>query len=320
MKQLTCEMCGSTELVKEGGFFVCQTCGTKYSVEEAKKMMIEGTVDVKGTVKVDNSAIVAKHLVNAHRALLKEDWEEVEKYYNLVEQNSPDNIEAVFFSSYGKAMLAMTDSDYFKREQKFQVLNRSMSVISEYYDTTTENKEESLKKIAEYIKKMYNVTFVYQRQSLDLGGAIRSLGAATGTKQWCVNLINSTKDTFVNELKQIASKHDDQFIKDIIDELDPQPSTAPAPAKSPAPEKRPPKALDNNSDAQKKTSTSMILGIIGIISAWLFALIGHVVSIIGIVFGVKEYKETGKNTGLIISIIGEVCAVISSLIGFISMM
>ena len=38
MKQLTCEMCGSTELIKQDGFFVCQTCGTKYSVEEAKKM------------------------------------------------------------------------------------------------------------------------------------------------------------------------------------------------------------------------------------------------------------------------------------------
>ena len=36
MKQLTCEMCGSTELVKQDGFFVCQTCGCKYSVEEAK--------------------------------------------------------------------------------------------------------------------------------------------------------------------------------------------------------------------------------------------------------------------------------------------
>ena len=56
MKQLTCEMCGSTELIKESGFFVCQTCGCKYSVEEAKKMMIEGTVDVQGTVKVVGNA------------------------------------------------------------------------------------------------------------------------------------------------------------------------------------------------------------------------------------------------------------------------
>ena len=53
MKQLTCEMCGSTDLMKQDGVFVCQTCGMKYSVEEAKKMMIEGTVDVQGTVKVN---------------------------------------------------------------------------------------------------------------------------------------------------------------------------------------------------------------------------------------------------------------------------
>lgn len=39
MKQLICEMCGGTDLVKEGGVFVCQTCGCKYSVEEARKLM-----------------------------------------------------------------------------------------------------------------------------------------------------------------------------------------------------------------------------------------------------------------------------------------
>ena len=41
MKQLTCEMCGSTDLIKQDGVFVCQTCGCKYSIEEAKKMLIE---------------------------------------------------------------------------------------------------------------------------------------------------------------------------------------------------------------------------------------------------------------------------------------
>lgn len=55
MKQLTCELCGGTDLVKQDGVFVCQNCGTKYTVEEAKKMMIEGTVDVQGTVKIDAS-------------------------------------------------------------------------------------------------------------------------------------------------------------------------------------------------------------------------------------------------------------------------
>ena len=39
MKQLKCEMCGSAELIKQDGVFVCQSCGCKYSVEEAKKLM-----------------------------------------------------------------------------------------------------------------------------------------------------------------------------------------------------------------------------------------------------------------------------------------
>ncbi len=55
MKQIVCEMCGSTDIIKQDGIFMCQSCGMKYSLEEAKKMMIEGTVSVQGTVKIDNS-------------------------------------------------------------------------------------------------------------------------------------------------------------------------------------------------------------------------------------------------------------------------
>lgn len=136
MKQLTCEMCGNTDLIKQDGVFVCQFCGCKYSVEEAKKMMIEGSVDVSGsTIKVDNSAFVQKYLANARRAKDKTDWEEVEKYYNMVEQNDPQNIEAIFYSSYGKAMLSLTDADRFKRQQKFDVFGKSISVIDDYYET-----------------------------------------------------------------------------------------------------------------------------------------------------------------------------------------
>lgn len=49
-------MCGSTNLLKQDGMFVCQNCGTKYTVNEAGKMMSEGKVDVSGsTVKIDIS-------------------------------------------------------------------------------------------------------------------------------------------------------------------------------------------------------------------------------------------------------------------------
>ena len=36
---MICEICGSTDLVKQDGFFVCQSCGTKYTVEEARKLL-----------------------------------------------------------------------------------------------------------------------------------------------------------------------------------------------------------------------------------------------------------------------------------------
>lgn len=70
---------------------------------------------------------------------------------------------------------------------------------------------------------------------------------------------------------------------------------------------------------EMKTQTSLVLGIIGIVFAWIFALVGHIASIIGIVIGIKEYKETNKMTGLTLSIIGEICAIFSSILGAVSM-
>lgn len=92
MKQLTCEMCGSTDLTKQDGVFVCQTCGCKYSVEEAKKMMVEGTVDVTGsTVKVDNSDSINNYLTVAQNALSSSNHQEAEIYANKVIEIAPTN-------------------------------------------------------------------------------------------------------------------------------------------------------------------------------------------------------------------------------------
>lgn len=92
MKQLTCEMCGSTDLMKQDGVFVCQTCGCKYSVEEAKKMMVEGVVDVTGsTVKVDNSDSINNYLTVAQNALSSSNHQEAEIYANKVIEIAPTN-------------------------------------------------------------------------------------------------------------------------------------------------------------------------------------------------------------------------------------
>lgn len=94
MKRLTCEMCGSTDLVKQDGVFVCQSCGCKYSSEEAKKMMIEGTVEVTGTVKVDNSATIANYIELAESALKGANGQSVLEYTNKALEVDPQNSRA----------------------------------------------------------------------------------------------------------------------------------------------------------------------------------------------------------------------------------
>lgn len=166
MKQIVCEVCGSNDLVKEDGCFICQYCGAKYSPEEAKRLIVEvnGKVDVSGSkVTVDNTSFVERSLENVRRAKAKEDWEECEKYYNMVEQYEPTNIEAIFYSSYGKARMALVDSDRFKREQKIKVLKNSISVIDDNYDNSPDKYEENkvlIQNINADLLSMMNSSFV----------------------------------------------------------------------------------------------------------------------------------------------------------------
>ena len=38
---MVCEICGSQKIKKENDVFICQECGTEYSLEEARKLLKE---------------------------------------------------------------------------------------------------------------------------------------------------------------------------------------------------------------------------------------------------------------------------------------
>ena len=97
MKRLTCEMCGGTNLVKQDGLFVCQSCGCKYTVEEAKKMMVEGVVEVTGTVKVDNSDKVETYRKMATDAYDSGNTSEAYQYFLKVLEIEPTDYLSIFY-------------------------------------------------------------------------------------------------------------------------------------------------------------------------------------------------------------------------------
>ncbi|MBQ4560908.1 MAG: TFIIB-type zinc finger domain-containing protein [Clostridia bacterium] len=206
MKAIKCEMCNSSDVVKQDGFFVCQSCGTKYSVEEAKKLMIEGTVDVQGTVKVDNSSFVEKYLQNARRAMAKEDWDEVEKYYNMVEQNDPSNIEAIFYSAYGKAIASLSSDDVYKREAIFKSLTKSVSIIDDNYNVDNEAELKGiLTDITTDVIKIFGMSFVYTQK-----------GDGSNNADMTYNMFVHLGEEMFTTLENIIAKFPREKHKDIL--------------------------------------------------------------------------------------------------------
>ena len=107
MKKIVCEMCDSTEFVKQDGVFVCQSCGMKYTVEEAKKLMVEvddGNVTspiptpaastaspVAAPAPAANDSTVENYLNLAKNALENSNNEEAESYANKILEIVPNH-------------------------------------------------------------------------------------------------------------------------------------------------------------------------------------------------------------------------------------
>ena len=85
MNRIVCEACGSTDIVKQDGLFVCQYCGCKYTVEEIKKILIEGSI------KVDESEKVKNWYRLAEDAYANSNWNEAYLYYLKVLEVRPDD-------------------------------------------------------------------------------------------------------------------------------------------------------------------------------------------------------------------------------------
>lgn len=101
MKAIICEMCRSNNLVKEGGYYICQNCGTKYTSEEAQKLLVE----VEGTVKVDRTSELTNLYQLARRARQTKNANDGYTYYSQIYSIDPHSWEAFFYSVFFQSSL-----------------------------------------------------------------------------------------------------------------------------------------------------------------------------------------------------------------------
>lgn len=141
MKQLTCEMCGSTDLMKQEGVFVCQTCGCKYSVEEAKKMMLE----IGGTVSIKNAAQLESLLNLAHSSFDSNNFVQAEEFCNQVIAMDARNYDA--WKLKGEAINLQITAENPRILEAYNCIMTSFRVLDE------EQKEEKKAEILSALKE-----------------------------------------------------------------------------------------------------------------------------------------------------------------------
>lgn len=118
MQQIICKMCGSTELIKEKGIVTCRICGAKYAVEETQ-------------YEKNN-----KHLQNARLAFEQKNWADVVKYYTVLKDTDPTNIEAMFYVAFGEYL-----QDF---ETKHEYLKHVIESLSNDYPIEEDEKRQIL--------------------------------------------------------------------------------------------------------------------------------------------------------------------------------
>ena len=198
MRQLKCEVCGSTDLVKQNGLYVCQSCGMKYSLEEVRKLTVEGTV------KVDNTDRVNNLYTSARKARDINDLERAANFYDMILQEEPDSWEANFYSVYCSA--ASCKIAQIKSSSKL-IANNFPIVLGLIHKSVPDNKQASI--VDEVVTRINNLYINMGETSYNFYLPYEDLISCAADLSECAADVMSCGDAVAAEFagsKQIAKK------------------------------------------------------------------------------------------------------------------
>lgn len=202
MIKIVCELCGSNELVKDGEYFVCQYCGTKYTVEQARKLIVEGTV------KIDRSDETEKTLKNADNTYLDGNYKEAFSLYSTVLNDNPDNAHAILYRAVCSAWQSTTDKCNLVElnnaiSRSIELKHSQCGDIKEYFSFAN----DLIVQCDRVVKAINNMYINYYNKNQAVGYGLVGLVAASeqnsNTKQFMQNGVVNCCTTLCNIVDNI---------------------------------------------------------------------------------------------------------------------
>ena len=161
LKQLKCEMCGSTNFVYQDGVYTCQYCKARYTLVQVQDQVAE---DVNGFSKIDEKKRLENLYALANQALEQQKYEEALSYYRMILVEQTDYWKPVFYTCYLNYLC--TGITFENMANELNNLGKGFIDAIKLFVETEDFREHS-NIIKDLIDKIYNVCNEHEKNNND---------------------------------------------------------------------------------------------------------------------------------------------------------
>lgn len=239
MRPLICDMCSSNNMVKQDGLFVCQSCGTKYSVDEAKRMMFDGPIEIEGIIKIDRSEDFDNLSQLAQSSMKDKLFKDALYYSKEALEIKPDDIDMIAIKAfarfaeesfndeipiYCKNAMKRVNSLYFEFDGSFEerrlLLNRLNNIVRvattyriDLYDAAIQHLRNQRREYSARLEKEARTELVLADNATARRRAESKLNKLLKNKDYNEEL--EYKIQYVKENRSLISEYREQLIRSI---------------------------------------------------------------------------------------------------------
>ena len=235
---MVCEICGSQSIRKENGIFICQECGTEYSLEEAKNLLQE-VGESQQVIQTSNCQNEKDNLTSylSSWALLISKIPDVKNWFNIDEDINSETFWLVKLNEISnkqiKSSFSKISFDFLYNDDYDKNRSLSKNICQQFYkkDMTLGDYLESLvSNSSEYKSFMYlfryvlyiapegtkrpDTVFQYTFDSKGQRNILKAAYIQNETRNHC--LYSSTKSIWTNITKYYLVEGDTRFYQSFL--------------------------------------------------------------------------------------------------------